>query len=464
MGNTKVQTSKSKRWSWRIGIILLLLFLPMQGWAQVNNPPVAVASPGGTVLAGHSATIDGLGSYDPDGDPITYQWVQIAGTAVVLSQIVPGVEYFFAPIVPVGGETLTFELTVSDGALSSSTSINFTVRNGNNIPVAAAGADQVVAEGAAVTLDGSGSFDADGDPIKYLWIQIAGPSITLNNANQALASFVLPTGTAGSILEFRLLVSDGLQGSSDNTQVTVISSNQAPTADAGSDQTIEEGLVATLDGSASSDPDGDAMTYSWTQTGGPTVTLDLSNPVMPTFTAPEIATDLAYEDLTFELVVNDGELSSNGSTVTVRVADKHFAPPNCAFAHPSKTSLGKANHKMRKIVLKGIAKQAQETTVVTITSITSDEPTSGTGPGDSSPDASVRYKTEVEDWGVKTKTEIYLRQERDPNADGRVYIINFDAQNTISGAMCSGSVQVVVPLKKHGTAIDSGQLYDATLN
>ena len=63
--------------------------------------------------------------------------------------------------------------------------------------------------------------------------------------------------------------------------------NQAPTADAGGDQTVAGGSgTVNLDGTASSDPDGDALTYAWTQTGGAGVTLSGADTATPSFTAP----------------------------------------------------------------------------------------------------------------------------------------------------------------------------------
>ena len=87
---------------------------------------------------------------------------------------------------------------------------------------------------------------------------------------------------------------------------------------------------------------------------------------------------------------------------------------------------------------------------VTITGITQDEPVNSLGDGDSAPD------------GVGVGTSMaQVRAERSGTGNGRVYAVRFLAEDD-SGASCEGAVNVYVPHDKKSTAIDDGQLYDAT--
>lgn len=80
-----------------------------------------------------------------------------------------------------------------------------TVRSGNSAPVADAGGDQVGINAGTVTLNGTGSYDPDGDTLTYEWTQVAGPSVPLTGATTATAQF---TATAGQQYSFRLTVRD----------------------------------------------------------------------------------------------------------------------------------------------------------------------------------------------------------------------------------------------------------------
>jgi hypothetical protein len=91
--------------------------------------------------------------------------------------------------------------------------------------------------------------------------------------------------------------------------------NSAPTADAGDDFSTPVNAQAALDGTGSSDPDGGGLFYTWTQVSGEAVELSDPSVAQPTFTPTEVG------ELVFQLVVSDGELTSEPDTVTVTVTE-----------------------------------------------------------------------------------------------------------------------------------------------
>jgi len=185
----------------------------------------------------------------------------------------------------------------------------------NNTPIAHAGTDIETNEGLQVELDGTGSYDPDGNSITYSWTSLDG--ITLSNTTLVNPVFTAPEVTLDSEYRFTLTVNDGdLISEKDTVVVTVLNveGNQAPVANAGSDIETDEGLVVTLDGAGSYDPDGSPIIYSWESLNG----IALSNYIIenPIFTAPEVSED---NDYFFTLEVTDGELVSQIDTVKVTV-------------------------------------------------------------------------------------------------------------------------------------------------
>ena len=119
-----------------------------------------------------------------------------------------------------------------------------------------------------------------------------------------------------------------------NVTTTAEDTNSAPIADAGDDQTVDEGATVSLDATGSSDPDGDQLGYSWTQTAGPDVQFDVQDTATPSFTAPEVDSETT---LTFEVSVSDGEASD---TDVVNVTVQDTATEDVVFA----TNAGGANY------------------------------------------------------------------------------------------------------------------------
>ena len=318
--------------------------------------PVADAGPDQTVNEKTAVLLNGSQSRDPDGDALTYSWTQLAaGPRVTLNLTNPAFPTFVAPDVPRGGLTLTFRLVVSTGTLNSEPdTVDVTIKDLNHAPVADAGIDQRAQEGSPVTLDGAlGSFDPDSDPLTFSWEQTAGPPVTLSDPTASTPLFTTPSvGPAGETLTFKLTVSDGAAMATDVVIVTVLNINQAPAADAGEDQTKNEGSVVILNGTASNDPDGDTLTYRWTQSAGLSVTLSDVTSATPTFTAPSVGR--GGTTLEFQLVVNDGALNSESKTVKITVLDLND-PPTCTLGQATPTLLWPPNHKFATVKIEGVA-------------------------------------------------------------------------------------------------------------
>ncbi len=303
--------------------------------APPNTPPTANAGTDQTVASGDSTALDGTASSANDsGQTLTYSWVQTGGAPVVLSGDTTATPSFTSPTLAIGDAdaVLVFQLTVDDGIENASDSVTVTVRAPGNTPATAdAGADQTVGSGSPVALDGTGSSANDGgQTLTYAWVQSSGPAVTLSGASTATPTFTAPTraiGDADAVLAFVLLVDDGFSSDTDIVEITVTAPPNTPaTADAGSDQAVGSGAAVSLDGSGSSANDsGQTLTYSWTQTSGPSVTLTGATTSTLSFTAPILAIGAADEVLVFELSVNDG-FSSAVDSVAITVS----APGNTA--------------------------------------------------------------------------------------------------------------------------------------
>lgn len=105
---------------------------------------------------------------------------------------------------------------------------------------------------------------------------------------------------------------------SDTLQILDILSNNPPTSNAGPNQILAEGSLVTLDGSASSDPESDPLTFQWFQISGPIVSLSNDVIVNPTFIAPNVS---GPTKIKFGLIVNDGTFDSIPDEVDIVVTD-----------------------------------------------------------------------------------------------------------------------------------------------
>jgi hypothetical protein len=284
----------------------------------MNSAPAAHAGPDQIASVAGVVTLDGSGSSDPDGDGLTYQWTLAArppGSAATLSDT-SAVNPTFLVDRP---GSYTAQLSVSDGSVSSAMD-TVTVSTVNTAPVAHAGADQTAPVGATVTLNGAGSSDPDGDALAYAWTLQSAPAGSL--ATLAGASSVSPSLLVDRPGRYvvRLVVNDGRAASAADT-VAISTANSAPVANAGADQTALVSQTMTLNGSASSDVDGDSLTFAWvmvSRPAGSTATLSRSTSVDPVFVVDRAG---RYQ---LRLIVNDGALSSAGDIVEIQTVN---SPP-----------------------------------------------------------------------------------------------------------------------------------------
>ena len=304
-----------------------------------NTPPVADAGTDATYELGETVSLDGTGSYDPDGDAITYSWAvdSVPSDSGMDDEDLVDADTDSATFTPDVAGVYTFVLTVSDGTESDSDRVTITVEEGattNTPPVADAGTDTTYELGETVTLDGTGSYDADGDALTYSWAVDSVPSDSgmddgdLVDADTDSATFT-PDVEGEYVLT--LTVSDGTDTDTDTVVITVEDTtvtNTPPVADAGPDQTVELGDTVALDGTGSSDADGDALTYSWTLDSAPSDSGMDDEDLVDADTDSATFTPDVEGEYVLTLTVSDGTDSST-DTVTITVEDTTVAnnPP-----------------------------------------------------------------------------------------------------------------------------------------
>ncbi|NQZ09497.1 MAG: acid shock protein, partial [Algicola sp.] len=269
-----------------------------------NQAPVADAGRDDTVAPNTYYPLNGSNSHDPEGADLTYHWIQTAGPAVDIFAPQAPNPGFVSPNVTTN-QTLTFALNVFDGELYSETVfVNILVKVANLPPIADAGRDDSVEENAYYALNGSNSHDPEGAELSYQWMQVAGPAVDIFAPESPNPGFVAPTVDTTQTLTFGLNVFDGeLRSDTAMVNIVINKTNLAPIADAGDNSNMKQGGSATLNGTASYDPEGlDIASYQWTQVSGPFALLMNTTSAYPTYVAPVGVTGT----MVFQLEVSDG--------------------------------------------------------------------------------------------------------------------------------------------------------------
>lgn len=215
---------------------------------KINHLPIADAGPDLVGAPGQTLHFDGSGSVDPDGEIVSYHWrfgdgVETSGKTVNHSYTHPG--------------TYAVLLTVQDDS-GEENAVGFdeSTVTINESPVAVIRAPRLVAPDTEVVLDGRTSNDPDGKIVSYHWV--------FSDKEQSFDSpAVKRKFETPGIYSAVLTVIDDSQASNSSAQdKVVIRVNHSPTANAGKSIHTSDRRVV-LDGSASSDADGDVLTYTW---------------------------------------------------------------------------------------------------------------------------------------------------------------------------------------------------------
>jgi hypothetical protein len=283
------------------------------------------------------ASVQGfLAGTDADADLLTYTTITepSAGKVELLDQ--HSGKFLYTPAKDFFG-TDSFLYTVSDGqAVSNQALITVTVMSLNDAPVANAGPDQQLHEGAVVKLDAGNSYDIDDNIVSVYWTQLDGPTASISDPYSSTPQFA----TAGLIdndsvtLTFQVTITDASGAEDvDTSIVNILWINTPPVANAGPDQSVFESEPVLLDASASVDTDDGIVSYSWSQLSGPVVALSDSSALQPDFTAPDMSNGPA--SLSFELTVTDRGGLRSQDVVTVNVS--WVGNPPVADAGPAQT-------------------------------------------------------------------------------------------------------------------------------
>jgi hypothetical protein len=305
--------------------------------------PTAHAGDSTTLPLGSQVTVDGGGSAwceDHAADAITFTWIfestpkdsSIDEFSLSDNRNSTAVSADFIPDVP--GEYV-ISLRVNDPDNASEPSFVIATISSDDLPPSAdCGEDLLGRAGTASTLDGSSSNDPEGAELTYLWNVAAVPDCSKLHA-ESLFDRSSPSPTiipdCGGLFVVSLVVTDGLQDSAPVfCTVDATSDNQPPIASAGTNEIVSSCAdnPFQLNGWASFDEEGNALTYKWSLQTAP----EGADPTAYGFDDDTLVNPLFTWDVpgdwTFLLQVNDGETWSAPDSVThtINGDDKNNAP------------------------------------------------------------------------------------------------------------------------------------------
>jgi hypothetical protein len=214
------------------------------------------------------------------------------------------------------------------------------------------------------------------------------------------------------------------------SSIDPISQNRAPVCDVRGPYLVEwagAGTTLQLDGGGSSDPDGDALTYTWLS-DCPGAVVDDPTSATPMLTFDAVSVPSVW-NLTLVVTDSHGMSSTSGTTITIQ----DTTPPTLGWVTATPHLLWPPDHRMTRVTINADGADLAGQVACKILAVISNEPASGSGNGDQSPD-----------WEITGDLTLNLRSECSSTGRGRVYTITLECTDS-SGNVTSGTVNVSAP-------------------
>lgn len=313
---------------------------------RLNSVPNADAGPDRNGVTGTAINLDGSGSTDPDEDFLSYRWeLELVPFGSLLSTA--DIVYASTPnprITPDVAGVYALSLVVYDGSMESAPDfVTVTVEGNNQSPIVDPGESRILTpcHDNPITLDGSGSYDAEDDPFTFLWSVSEvpyGSRVTDAWLTTADAATTQVTLDLYGLYVFLLTLDDGRSSPSQATVAILFdngSTEEPPTANAGESLSTRAQSVCTgdgcspcvmeidLDGTGSEDPNDDPLFYEWTVLNGSGTISDASSAtpalVVERLVPPGPGVTIS-ETVKVQLVVSDCVSESEPSTANFTFA------------------------------------------------------------------------------------------------------------------------------------------------
>ncbi|MDH5231253.1 MAG: hypothetical protein OEY38_14410 [Gammaproteobacteria bacterium] len=311
-----------------------IIILPKQTatTANKNQAPVANAGEMQTVDSGETVILSAKDSSDADGRLVDIAWQQVAGYELSWSvdELDQYAIIFDAPLVETEQE-FVFQLFVADdkGAIDVdevSVVVSPPVPS-NQVPIAGAGDDQTTLSGKVVLLDGQSSRDDDGSIAEFIWVQMNGPKLIMQNGiNDSQKQWIAPIVNAETRFVFDLYVRDNIGAQSrDRVEITVQpNTEEQTTVSAGIDQTVNEQDKVILQSDYNLSAEQSLQSLSWKQISGPMIELVVDGHAV-SFFAPsvEVETPLQFR---VTLIDSLGDIVTDDVVVQVLPEINTLAP------------------------------------------------------------------------------------------------------------------------------------------